>query len=77
MIVEGVLAFLLFISGLAFGALLSKYQKLKKRITWVESYNEQIETFIELQRDLQDFGKATMEVRRLDQGGIFYREPIK
>lgn len=53
-----------------------KHKALVARVNFVESQRELVETYIELTEDLNRFGKATMEVRRLDPSGIFYREPI-
>lgn len=76
-VIEIALAITLVGAGFAYGVLLSKYERLKKQVTWVESSQDQIENFLDIQRDLQNFGKATVEIKRLDQAGIFYREPIK
>lgn len=71
----GSVSFMLIAFLVQYFSLWNKYKKLERRVTWVESSSEQIENLMALQSDLQRFGKATMEIRRLDQSGIFYREP--
>ena len=53
------------------------YRQLQKQGASVETSQSTIEIMMELEADLNRFGKATMELRRLDPSGILYREPIR
>jgi hypothetical protein len=71
-----VLSVALLVTVGAYVVLSLKYSRLEKLVVFTKTAQENIDTFLALQNDLDHFGKATMEITRKDPRGYFFREPI-